>query len=87
LLSNYLLIHKIRAAFHLTRYEGKRPKAEDIVLEIYWGEKVAAGGTQQACNFETDMVVYRIGGELRITREPKLLNNNRHGFERHEETF
>lgn len=46
LLSNYLLIHKIRATFHLTGYEGIRPKAEEVVLEIYWGEKVAAGGTQ-----------------------------------------
>lgn len=38
----YLLIHKIRAAFHLTGYEG----IGELFSEIYWGEK-AMGGIRQ----------------------------------------
>lgn len=59
LLSNFSLIQKIRADFHLIGYEGIRSKAEETVLEIHWGKKVAMEGTRQACNFETDMVIYK----------------------------
>lgn len=40
MLFNYLLIHKIRADFHLTGYEG----IGELFFEIYWGEKAAMGG-------------------------------------------
>lgn len=56
LLFNYLLIHKIRAIFHLAQYERIRPKLEEICSGNTLGR--GEGYMQQACNSETDTVVY-----------------------------